>query len=269
MRPYPIILTRVNNSPLEGQNGAIGSREIKKNRIYRDRQVLEQGLPNSDYLAYPLKFLPDMEYGKIIAVTGLPGLYELVSSKSDGAIVRSLDDQSTRFVSSRVHNFSHLESIEIYTVRDNVNLANIFQAMQGSGEKLPDGKDNNALKKYFEKVYPDLDFERVYASDMKKMVKWLTVLDANKVEIKLRELSEEPAEEAVVEEKAPEPVAEESKAPAKKAAAKSTAKKEKAVEEEAETAEKPKKKAAPKAKKAEEGAEEPVKKKAAPKKTKE
>jgi hypothetical protein len=206
-----------------------------------------------------------MEYGKIIAVTGLPGLYELVSSKSDGAIVRSLDDKSTRFVSSRVHNFSHLESIEIYTVRDNVNLADIFQAMQGSGVKLPDGKDNDALKKYFEKVYPDLDFERVYASDMKKMVKWLTVLAANNVEIKLREVSEEPVEE----ETAPEPVAEETvKAPAKKAAAKSTAKKEKPEEEVAEPAEKPKKKAAPKAKK-EEAEEEPAKKKAAPaKKTK-
>lgn len=209
-----------------------------------------------------------MEYGKIIAVTGLPGLYELVSSKSDGAIVRSLDDKTTRFVSSRVHNFSHLESIEIYTVRDNVNLASIFQAMQGSGEKLPDGKDNNALKKYFEKVYPDLDFERVYASDMKKMVKWLGVLNANNVEIKLREASEEPVEE-VEEEQKPEPVAEEPvKAPAKKAAAKSTAKKEKPVEEAAEPAEKPKKKAAPKAKK-EEAEEEPAKKKAVPaKKTK-
>ena len=210
-----------------------------------------------------------MEYGKIIAVTGLPGLYELVSSKSDGAIVRSLDDKSTRFVSSRVHNFSHLESIEIYTVRDNVNLASIFQAMQSSGEKLPDGKDNNALKKYFEKVYPDLDFERVYASDMKKMVKWLGVLNANDVEIKLREANEEPIEEAVAEEKKPEPVTEEPvKTPAKKAAAKSTAKKEKPAEEVAEPAEKPKKKAAPKAKK-EETDEEPAKKKAAPaKKTK-
>ena len=58
-----------------------------------------------------------MEYSKIIAVTGLPGLYELISSKNDGAIVRSLEDKSTRFVSSRVHHFSHLESIEIYTVR--------------------------------------------------------------------------------------------------------------------------------------------------------
>jgi hypothetical protein len=206
-----------------------------------------------------------MEYGKIIAVTGLPGLFELVSSKSDGAIVRSLDDKSTRFVSSRVHNFSHLESIEIYTVRDNVNLVDIFQAMQSSKVALPDGKDNGALKKYFEKVYPDLDFERVYASDMKKMVKWLVVLNANDVEIKLREYE---AEEPATEENA-EPVAEEetAKAPAKKAA-RPAAKKEKPVEEAAaeEPADKPKKKAAPKAKKTEEG-EEPVKKKAAPKKS--
>jgi transposase len=207
-----------------------------------------------------------MEYGKIIAVTGLPGLFELVSSKSDGAIVRSLDDKTTRFVSSRVHNFSHLESIEIYTVRDNVNLVDIFQAMQGSKEALPDGKDNAKLKKYFEKVYPDLDFERVYASDMKKMVKWLVVLNANSVEIKLREF--DAAEETVAEENAAETVvAEETvKAPAKKAA-KATAKKEKPAEEEAapaESAEKPKKKAAPKAKKAEEEKEEPAKKKAAP-----
>ena len=67
-----------------------------------------------------------MEYGKLVAVTGLPGLYELVSSKSDGGIVRSLDDKSTRFVSTRVHQFSHLESIEVYTLRENVNLIDVF-----------------------------------------------------------------------------------------------------------------------------------------------
>src|SRR5215212_6285399 len=113
-----------------------------------------------------------MEYGRIISVTGLGGLFELVGSKSDGAIVRSLEDSSTKFVSSRVHNFSHLESIEVYTVRDNVNLVDIFTAMDTSGEKLPDDKDNTAVKKYFEKVFADLDFDRVYSSDMKKMVKW-------------------------------------------------------------------------------------------------
>jgi hypothetical protein len=139
-----------------------------------------------------------MEYNKIIAVTGLPGLYELLSSKSDGAIVRSLDDKTTRFVASRVHNFSHLESIEVYTVRDNVNLVDILQAMEASATKLPDEKDGGELKSYFSKVYPDLDFTRVYSSDLKKMVKWFSVLKANNIEIKLSE--EAPEEEGGEEE---------------------------------------------------------------------
>jgi hypothetical protein len=138
-----------------------------------------------------------MEYSKIIAVSGLPGLYELITSKNDGAIVRSLEDKSTRFVASRVHQFSHLESIEIYTVRDNVNLVDILKAMEASGEKLPDDKDDSALKKYFGKVYADIDFDRVYSSDLKKMVKWFTVLKKNDVEIKLTE--PEPVPEAPVE----------------------------------------------------------------------
>ena len=153
-----------------------------------------------------------MEYNKIIAVTGLPGLYELLSSKSDGAIVRSLDDKTTRFVASRVHNFSHLESIEVYTVRDNVNLVDILQAMEASATKLPDEKDGGELKSYFTKVYPDLDFTRVYSSDLKKMVKWFSVLKANNIEIKLSE--EAPEEEGGEEVEVAE---EKTKVPAKKA----------------------------------------------------
>lgn len=140
-----------------------------------------------------------MEYNRIVAVTGLPGLYEIVSSKTDGALVRSLDDKTTKFISSRVHNLSHLESIEIYTVRDNVNLVEIFQAMQKSKAKLPDVKDNKALKSYFEKVFPDMDFDRVYASDMKKMVKWFEVLTQNNVEIKTSQPEEEAGDENVAE----------------------------------------------------------------------
>jgi hypothetical protein len=226
-----------------------------------------------------------MEYGKIISVTGMPGLYELLSSKNDGAIVRSLDDKTTKFVSSRVHNFSHLESIEIYTTRDNVNLVEVFQAMDKSSEKVPDGKDPKALKKYFETVYPDIDFERVYNSDLKKMAKWLLVLKSNDVELKLTEApvadDEEPVEEEAIEKPAKKAAKKEDtedetpKAPAKKAAskevtakepaAKSAAKDKKESEEEA-----PKvtaKKAAPKKKDAEtKETKEPAKKKAAPKK---
>jgi hypothetical protein len=140
-----------------------------------------------------------MEYGKIISVTGLGGLFELVGSKKDGAIVRSLEDKSTKFVASRVHNFSHLESIEVYTVRDNVNLVDVLTAMQNSSEPLPSDKDGNAVKAYFQKVYPDMDFEKVYSSDMKKMVKWYNILKANNVEIKLSHAQEEEGGEEAVE----------------------------------------------------------------------
>ena len=170
----------------------------------------------------------NMEYNKIIAVTGLPGLYELLSSKTDGAIVRSLDDKTTRFVSSRIHNFSHLESIEVYTVRDNVNLVDILKAMEASSDKLPDEKDAAALKAYFTKVYPDLDFGRVYSSDLKKMVKWFSVLKTNNIEIKLSEPEEGEEVEAEEEEveapvKAAKATKEVKAAVAEKPAAKKTA----------------------------------------------
>jgi hypothetical protein len=126
-----------------------------------------------------------MEYHKLVAITGLSGLFELMSSKADGGIVRSLEDKSTKFVSSRVHSFSHLESVEIFTSADNVNLATVFTAMKESGLALPDASDAKALKAYFQQVYPDMDFERVYSSDMKKMVKWFAQLQANNIEIKL------------------------------------------------------------------------------------
>jgi hypothetical protein len=142
-----------------------------------------------------------MEYSKLVSVTGLPGLFELLSSKADGGVVKSLEDKSTKFVSTRVHNFSHLESIEVFTIKDNVNLVDIFTAMTESKTKLPVDNDAAAVKKYFEKVYPDMDFGRVYASDMKKMVKWFGILTTNNVEIKLSELPQEETENNVVKAK--------------------------------------------------------------------
>lgn len=131
-----------------------------------------------------------MEYVKLISVTGLPGLFELLSSKTDGAIVRSLEDKTTRFASNRNHQFSHLESIEVYTIRENVNLVEVFKKMAESNEKLPDEKDSKAVKAYFEKAYPDLDFERVYMSDMKKMVRWFGIIQQHNIELKISEQNE-------------------------------------------------------------------------------
>lgn len=117
-----------------------------------------------------------------MAVSGLSGLFEMVTSKNDGAIAKSLETGATQFVSSRVHQFSHLESIEVYTTHDNVFLAEVFIAMGKSKEALPSEKDPKAVTAYFKKVFPKMDFERVYPSDMKKMVKWFGQLKANNIE---------------------------------------------------------------------------------------
>lgn len=165
-----------------------------------------------------------MEYNKIISVTGLGGLFQLVGSKADGAIVRSLEDGATKFISSRSHQFSHLESIEVYTTGNNVNLVEILNVIKNAKAPLPDYKDAAAVKKYFEQVYPDMDFDRVYTSDMKKMIRWYSILDKNNVDFNLTASTETETPEA---------------APA-------------AVVAEEPVAEKPKKKAAPKKKKTEE-----------------
>ena len=136
-----------------------------------------------------------MEYNKLISVTGFSGLFELVSSKNDGAILKSLDDNTTKFISNRQHQFSHLESIEVYTNDENVNLSEIFKAMDSSAIALPSEKDNKAVRSYFEQVYPDMDFERVYNSDMKKMVRWFAVIKKNNIEIKLTEAPQEESQE--------------------------------------------------------------------------
>lgn len=151
-----------------------------------------------------------MEYKRIIAVTGMPGLYELVTSKNDGAVVRNLDDGTTKFAASRTHNFSHLESIEVYTHSNNVNLVEVFQAMQASEEALPSDKDAAAVNAYFEKVFPDMDETRVYVSDKKKMVKWFGILKAAGVELKISgdeepEETDEPASETESEAAVPSP----------------------------------------------------------------
>ena len=208
-----------------------------------------------------------MEYREIVAVTGLGGLYQLLTTKSDGAIVRNVADKTTKFISARQHNVTPLESIEVYTTGDNVRLHHVFQKMQEHEAKTPlvDIKkaDDKAIKLYFTNIFPEFDQERVYVSDMKKMLKWYEVLKSNDL---LRFEAEEDA--AQTEEAPAEVVVAESteEKPAKKAKAKKT---EDTAEAEGE--EKPKK--AAKKKKAEgddtavDGEEKPAKK-AAPKKKK-
>ncbi len=209
-----------------------------------------------------------MEYRQIVAVTGLSGLYQLMSTKNDGAIVRSLIDKSVKFVSARIHHITPLESIEIYTTGDNVRLHEVLEKIKANDTEvavLNKKKDDKAAKAYFKTVLPDFDEDRVYTSDIRKVLKWYEILKANDL-LQFEHLQEQPVaaepEAAVIAEATPEATeesAEEAK-PKKKAAPKKAA----AEGEE----EKPVKKAAAKKKAAEPGEEKPAKK-AAPKKKKE
>lgn len=208
-----------------------------------------------------------MEYRELVAVTGLGGLYQLMTTKSDGAIVRSVADKATKFISARQHNVTPLESIEVYTTGENVRLHEVFRKMQDHESKTPlvdvKSADNNAIKSYFKSIFPEFDEDRVYVSDMKKMVKWYEILKANDL-LKFPEEGE--ATEEATAEAAP------AEAPAEEKPAKKAAKKKAEAEPAAEGEEKPVKKAAAKKKKAEteevaaEGEEKPAKKTAAKKK---
>lgn len=149
-----------------------------------------------------------MEYKKIVSITGFSGLFELLSNKSDGAIVKSLEDQQTKFISSRLHTVSQIESIEVYTTEGNIRLAEMFKAMKDSTDKPPSEKDPSALKKYFQKIYPTIDLDRVYTSDMKKMVKWFQLLQTNNIDFTIEETTkEEDIVETTTEKKYKETVA--------------------------------------------------------------
>ncbi|HLU17456.1 MAG TPA: DUF5606 domain-containing protein [Edaphocola sp.] len=125
-----------------------------------------------------------MEYRQIVAVTGMPGLYQLVSTKNDGAFVRSLIDKSIKFVSSRLHQLTPLESIEIYTYGENVRLHEVLETIKNNDapvkELISNKKaSNDEWRSYFATVLPNFDQERVYVSDIKKILKWYELLKAN------------------------------------------------------------------------------------------
>lgn len=123
-----------------------------------------------------------MDYREIVAVTGMGGLYQLKATKNDGAIVRNLDDNTVKFIPARLHTVTPLESIEVYTVSDNVRLHEVFQKMkENEGIEKPFVKtaSNKEIVAYFKNIFPEFDEERVYVSDMKKMLKWFEVLKKN------------------------------------------------------------------------------------------
>lgn len=122
-----------------------------------------------------------MNLKDILAVSKMPGLFKLKSSRNNGLLVTSLDDSTrTVFCSVRKHQFTPMETVAIYTMSDTIELSTIFERMLDQLEENPPAAPNGskeALEDYFASIVPDYDEDRVYISDMKKVVKWFNILN--------------------------------------------------------------------------------------------
>ena len=114
----------------------------------------------------------------ILAISGQPGLFKVLSEGKNGVIVESLltGKKQTAFASAKM---STLEDIAIYTTSEDFPLKAVFKKiadLENGGPALQSNSKPEELKKYFEKVLPDFDRERVYVSDIKKVLTWYNLL---------------------------------------------------------------------------------------------
>lgn len=123
-----------------------------------------------------------MSLDKIMSVSGKPGLFKVITQTRSGAIVESLLDGKRLNVT--VHsNVSILSEIAIYTLTEEKPLAEVLQLIKEKENGQPtsishkDSKD--ALEEYFFEILSDYDEDRVYASDIKKVIQWYNLLQKN------------------------------------------------------------------------------------------
>lgn len=118
---------------------------------------------------------------KVLSVAGKPGLFKLIARNKGGVVVESLLDGKRTSISATA-NVSSLGDIAIYTYDKEVPLREVFQAMASATEgkeALSHKSSKDELEDFFGEVLPKFDQERVYASDIKKVVQWFNILVKN------------------------------------------------------------------------------------------
>ncbi len=121
-----------------------------------------------------------MNLEKIMAISGKPGLYELKLQTRTGFVAESLADGKKVTVGLR-NNVSLLSEISMYTHTEEKPLVEVMRNIakkENNGPALSHKEDNGALLAYFKEVLPDYDEDRVYPSDIKKVLNWYNVLQA-------------------------------------------------------------------------------------------
>lgn len=119
-----------------------------------------------------------MSLQKILAISGKPGLYELKLQTRTGFVAESLIDGKRITVGLR-SNVSLLSEIAVYTYTEEIKLAEVFKAIaakEQDGLALSHKESNDVMFAYFREVMPEFDEERVYISDIKKILNWYNML---------------------------------------------------------------------------------------------
>ena len=120
-----------------------------------------------------------MSLDKVLSIAGKPGLFQMIAQTRTGFIAESLIDKKRVSVGIH-HNVSILSEIAIYTLTEEKPLREVFALIKEkeNGQETPishkDSKDK--LEEYFFEVLPDYDEDRVYASDIKKIIQWYNLL---------------------------------------------------------------------------------------------
>lgn len=123
-----------------------------------------------------------MALEKILAVSGKPGLYKILKQTRTGVVVESLIDKKRATLGAH-NNISILSEIAIYTLAEEKPLLEVLQVIKEKENGNPtsishkDGKD--AIEEYFFNILPDYDEDRVYPSDIKKVIQWYNILQKN------------------------------------------------------------------------------------------
>jgi hypothetical protein len=137
-----------------------------------------------------------MSIKKILSVSGKPGLYELKIQTRTGFVAESLLDGKKITVGMRA-NVSLLSEIAVYTYTEEIRLAEVLIAIatkENDGPALSHKEDDAKLKAYFREVLPEFDEDRVYTSDIKKILNWYNLLQP-KGFVSVEALSKEVAED--------------------------------------------------------------------------
>ena len=122
-----------------------------------------------------------MELRTVLSITGKPGLFKLIAHRKNGVVVESLLDGARASIPANA-NVSSLGDIAIYTYEEEVPLKDVFKAMSNvteGKEALSHKSSKSDLEDFFGEVLPKFDQERVYASDIKKVIQWFNIIVKN------------------------------------------------------------------------------------------